>query len=416
VSVEKTADPTDVLVGEEITWTITVENAGPDEATNVVVTDELPAGVSLVSASAGCSVDSGVATCEAGDIASGGSVVIEVVTTADEAGSIVNTAVVESDVNDPNAENNESTAEANASDPSEPEADVSVVKTADATDVLVGEDITWTITVENAGPDEATNVVVTDELPAGVSLVSASAGCSVDSGVATCEAGDIASGGSVVIEVVTTADEAGSIVNTAVVDSDVNDPNGENNESSAEASASDPASQCVVIDFESSGSHLSAVSSFMLGTSTIDITVEPGGAFSQAAAAIYDSDTSGGQDPDLEWDGGVCAGCAGQGNLLIIPDIDSATFGDSQDGGVFVLTGFGAGEYGLSSLFVADSDETPFVISVDGSDVGASTPGANGGVESISLDANTISTEVRIDLGTDSGAVDDLEFCPAPLP
>ncbi len=299
---------------------------------------------------------------------------------------------------------------------SEPEADVSVVKTADPTDVLVGENITWTITVENAGPDDATNVVVTDALPAGVSLVSASASCGVDMGVATCEVGDIASGGSVEIEVVTTADEAGTIMNTAEVESDVNDPNNENNSSTAEANASDPAGQCVVIDFESSGSHLSPVSSFMLGTSTIDITVVPGGSFSQDGAAIYDSDTAGGQDPDLEWDGGQCAGCAGQGNLLIIPDIDSATFGDSQDGGVIILTGFGAGEYGFSSLFVADSDESPFVISVDGSDVGASTPGANGGVESVSLDANTISTEVRIDLGTDSGAVDDLEFCPVPLP
>ena len=300
---------------------------------------------------------------------------------------------------------------------SEPEADVSVEKTADPTDVLVGEDITWTITVGNAGPDDATNVVVTDVLPAGVSLVSASASCSEAGGTATCEVGNIASGGSVVIEIVTTADAAGTIMNTADVESDVADPNGENNSSTAEANASDPPSdQCVVIDFESSGSHLSPVSSFMLGTSTIDITVEPGGTFSQAAAAIYDSDTSAGQDPDLEWDGGICAGCAGQGNLLIIPDVDPATFGDSQDGGVIVLTGFGAGEYSFRSLFVADSDETPFVVSVDSGDVGASTPGANGGVESILLDANSIAAEVRIDLGTDSGAVDDLEFCPAGTP
>ena len=299
---------------------------------------------------------------------------------------------------------------------SEPSADLSIEKTADGSSALVGDTITWTIAVANAGPDEATNVVLTDVLPSGVTLLTdLSAICTIDSGVATCALGDLASGGSVEIEVLTSADEAGTPVNAVEIASDVADPDTDNNSSSAEVTVSTPPEpgECVVIDFENSGSHLSTVTSFTLGESTIAISVEPGGPRSQAAAAIYDTDTAGGPDPDLEWDGGTCADCAGQGNVLMIADIGLATGGDSEDGGVIVLTGFPAGGWGFSSLLLADSDGKPFEIYVDGGMVGASTPGADGNVQSVGLDANTIESEVRIDLDRDSGAIDDLEFCPA---
>ena len=298
----------------------------------------------------------------------------------------------------------------------EPSADLSILKTADPTSVLVGEDITWTVTIANAGPDAATNVVFTDELPSGVSLVTdISSICTIDAGVATCEVGDLAAGEDLSIDIVTTADAAGSPVNSVEVSSDVADPNTDDNSSSAEVSVTEPPEpgECVVVDFENSGSHLEMVSSFALGEATVSISVEPGGARSQAAAAIYDTDTVDGPDPDLEWDGGTCAGCEGQGNVLMIADIAIATGGDSEDGGVIVLTGLPAGGYGLASLVAFDSDGRAFTVEVDGGEVGQTTPGADGNVQGLVLDANVITGEVRIDLDGDSGAVDDLEFCPA---
>jgi hypothetical protein len=94
-------------------------------------------------------------------------------------------------------------------------------------------------------------------------------------------------------------------------------------------------------------------------------------------------------------------------------DIAIATGGDSEDGGVIVLTGLPASGYGLASLVAFDSDGRAFTVEVDGGEVGQTTPGANGNVQSLVLDANVITGEVRIDLDGDSGAVDDLEFCPA---
>ena len=59
--------------------------------------------------------------------------------------------------------------------PPEPgHVDLSVTKVAGVPSATIGDTITWTITVKNAGPDTATNVVVTDSLPDGVEFVSGS--------------------------------------------------------------------------------------------------------------------------------------------------------------------------------------------------------------------------------------------------
>src|SRR6185436_13664807 len=55
----------------------------------------------------------------------------------------------------------------------EPSADIVVSKSGDEA-VALGGQITYNLTVYNAGPDDAVNVVLTDALPAHTSFVSAS--------------------------------------------------------------------------------------------------------------------------------------------------------------------------------------------------------------------------------------------------
>jgi uncharacterized repeat protein (TIGR01451 family) len=106
LEISKADSPDPVTVGDNLTYTITVTNNGPDAAANVVVTDTLPSGVTFVSASPGCVHAAGVVTCNLGNIPAGGSVTITIVVTVTAPGTISNTATVTSDTLDPNTANN----------------------------------------------------------------------------------------------------------------------------------------------------------------------------------------------------------------------------------------------------------------------------------------------------------------------
>jgi uncharacterized repeat protein (TIGR01451 family) len=106
LEISKADSPDPVTVGDNLTYTITVTNNGPDAAANVVVTDTLPSGVTFVSASPGCVHAAGVVTCNLGNIPAGSSVTITIVVTVTAPGTISNTATVTSDTLDPNTANN----------------------------------------------------------------------------------------------------------------------------------------------------------------------------------------------------------------------------------------------------------------------------------------------------------------------
>lgn len=93
--------------------------------------------------------------------------------------------------------------------------DLSVTKTASSSEVDMGSTFTYTVTVSNAGPSSATGVVVTDNLPAEVSLVSTT-GCAEDpTGVPTCTLGMIPAAGSAQYTITVTADSVGAVMNQA---------------------------------------------------------------------------------------------------------------------------------------------------------------------------------------------------------
>ncbi len=125
LSLTKSDSPDPVATGGALAYSILVANAGPDAATNVIVTDNLPKGVSFVSATStqgSCSVkgkSNGQAlTCALGTLASSGGpaynptpVTITIrVLAPQKAGTISNTASVTSDLKDPNSKNNSATA------------------------------------------------------------------------------------------------------------------------------------------------------------------------------------------------------------------------------------------------------------------------------------------------------------------
>jgi uncharacterized repeat protein (TIGR01451 family) len=131
VSLTKSDSPDPVSTGGTLAYSIRVSNAGPDVATNVIVTDNLPKGVSFVSAESthgSCSAsgknNGRKVTCTLGTLGinvgpaydpsvvynpSLVSVTIHVLAPQKE-GTISNTATVASDLKDPKSKNNSATA------------------------------------------------------------------------------------------------------------------------------------------------------------------------------------------------------------------------------------------------------------------------------------------------------------------
>ena len=110
LSVGKQDSPDPVAMGSSLTYTITVTNHGPEDATAVSITDSLPAGVAFVSAGSSqgsCNQVSETVTCTIGDMAPDAVVTVTLVVTAPNVpGTIVNTATVSSTSEDPNLANN----------------------------------------------------------------------------------------------------------------------------------------------------------------------------------------------------------------------------------------------------------------------------------------------------------------------
>jgi len=146
---------------------------------------------------------------------------------SDFVGTLTNNVSVTSATPDTNAGNNSASASTQVTS----QADLSVTKLESADPVVAGTNLTYTLVVANAGPSDAQNVSVTDNIPAGTTLISAT-GCDNDpGGVPSCNLGTIAAGASkqYTIKVLVDPGTTGSISNTASASSSTTDPISGNN-------------------------------------------------------------------------------------------------------------------------------------------------------------------------------------------
>ncbi|MCE9524915.1 MAG: DUF11 domain-containing protein [Planctomycetales bacterium] len=225
LSLTKTVNNATPNVGETITFTITAANGGPSNATGVVVTDVLPAGLTFVSAtpSGSTTYNNGTGVWTIGNLNSAATAQLQIVATVATSGVKTNTAEVtaanEGDIDStPNNQNPQEDDQASVSVTPQV-ADLSVTKTVDNAAPNKNQNVTFTITVSNAGPDSATNVAVTDLLPAGLTFVSStpSGTTTYNSGTGVWTVGTLASGASATLQVVATATTIGAKTNSAQV-------------------------------------------------------------------------------------------------------------------------------------------------------------------------------------------------------
>ncbi|HLA77452.1 MAG TPA: DUF11 domain-containing protein, partial [Vicinamibacteria bacterium] len=224
LAITKTDSVDPIAVSQNTTYTITVTNNGPGGATNVAMTDPLPAGMGYVSAtpSQGSCSGTSTVTCDLGTIASGGSATVSIVVTGAVTGTHSNTATVAATETDPNSANNSATETTTVT----PLTDLAIVKSGPALAYL-GDAVSYTLTASNGGPSPAMNVTVTDVLPAGTVFWSAIPSQGSCSGTTTvvCTLGSIASGAGATVTITVQVMVLGVLSNTATVAGSEPDPN-----------------------------------------------------------------------------------------------------------------------------------------------------------------------------------------------
>ncbi len=248
--ITKTASPSPATAGEQLFYTVTVTNDGPNDAPDVTVTDNLPDQVTYVTDTDTCTENpsgSGDLECDLGDIPAGESrsfvikvaVDPDVVSDAGEPTTITNTASVGSGgATDPDPSDNEATVVTIVED----EADLAVTKLCKPdTQIQAGETIECTVFVDNYGPSYARDVFVTDTILSDQQVTVSNLPPSCTRTAVTggwrlrCQFGDVANASSTMtgrasVTYSLSTDEGGDIDTHATAASDTPDPNPDNNE------------------------------------------------------------------------------------------------------------------------------------------------------------------------------------------
>jgi len=166
-------------------------------ADNIAVTDTLPAGLAYVSATPSqgtCDFDlpSRKVTCAVGQVANGAAATVTIATTVSPSiatSTISNTASVTTDTHDTVPINNAVTQTTRIA-----HSNLRVTITDTPDPVLADAVLTYSVVVSNLGTDAATNVALTDTLPANVYLIgvtSTQGSCTPGSGVINCNLGTL---------------------------------------------------------------------------------------------------------------------------------------------------------------------------------------------------------------------------------
>ncbi|TWU60560.1 Cna protein B-type domain protein [Rubripirellula tenax] len=339
ITVNKTVNNATPAVNGTVTYSVVVANDGPSRATGVVLTDVVPAGLTLQTATldgvTGTQTGSNIifpAIALAPNATATATLTFTVASTA--SGTITNTANTNdlSAAGEDDITNNSDTVDITVT----PVVDLAITKTVSDDAVAAGDSLTYTINVVNNGPSSATNVIVTDNLPAGVTLTGGTRpdgsaftttggnGVTINGSSITVNGGNLASAGTFSFTVTATvnAGVTAAQVNTASVDSDTNETALTNNTATASTTV-DPLTGSIAgkvfLDvntngiFDTGDTGIEGVSVRLTGTddlgTVVDRTVQTNASgdyvFAQLAAGTYSVIET---DPEAFDDGAESAG------------------------------------------------------------------------------------------------------------
>ncbi len=229
------AQPEPVLLGNNLTYTLSVTNNGPSTAKTVSVAQSLPSTVVFISASSSqgsCSEVGGVVSCNLGQMASHGRATITVVVQPTTLGVLSSTATVSSEQTDFDPSNNSATAISHVNAPT---ADLALGLSGAPAATVVGGSLTYSLAVTNLGPSIATGVTVTNVLPVGVNILSATSSqgsVAISGNTVVCSFGTLALGARATTTISVLPTAVGTFVATSTVYGNQPDPVAANNSAS----------------------------------------------------------------------------------------------------------------------------------------------------------------------------------------
>jgi uncharacterized repeat protein (TIGR01451 family) len=216
VSVTKSVDDDQVEEGEFITFTVAVTNLGIDAAGGIAITDNLPAGllVNSVIPEQGFYTN-GQWTLGALPAGTGATLTVSAQVEIGTRGFVLTNvaSLTQIDEVDANTGNDVDSAVVFVSP-----VDIQVSKSADTADAEPGQSVLYTLSVSNDGPNVATGIELTDELPVGFSITNAtpSAG-SYSNGAWSIESLAVGSNASLTLAALVTSNAVGTYATNTIL-------------------------------------------------------------------------------------------------------------------------------------------------------------------------------------------------------
>jgi uncharacterized repeat protein (TIGR01451 family) len=197
--------PAVAIVGDQVEYGVTLTNKGSGEATQVLVRDVVPGGMTHASGQP-------IVEWKVGTLAPGASASEKFVFAADQTGTQINTAKF-------SADRDLAGAAQCMTEVRKPAIDV---EKSGPDKRFLGRPASYVISASNPGNAAATNVVVTDLVPVGMSFQSAGQGGAYDAQTRSVawKLGELAAGASARLDVTLTGDSAGKPCNVATVTAD----------------------------------------------------------------------------------------------------------------------------------------------------------------------------------------------------
>ncbi|MEM9955380.1 MAG: hypothetical protein AAF846_27500 [Chloroflexota bacterium] len=216
-------------ISEELTLNFVLTNVSNTDAYRAVLELVLPAQVEFIS-SDNCRMTGTIIICEAGTIASNTMHSLSLVVRALTATNPVTiSAITRHFADDPETNNNAVSLSFIINEPPPDSADLQFTMTSTHAQLTMGESLLITYTVSNLGPNLASEVIITDDLPSDLTFISSDT-CTLVNNSIRCEIGDLLPSEVYIGLVSVTANRASdNIVSSASVVANEFDPNIFNN-------------------------------------------------------------------------------------------------------------------------------------------------------------------------------------------